>query len=155
LVPNAELHLYTGPKTYGGTWSKKMAPVLEMARKMDNCGVFLHEPVPKQELAAVMRESRAMLYRGDRGETFCLAASEALETGIPLVTQGIGALRERFIDGKNGILAPSERDFVEAAVRVLRDDAYWRRLHKGAMEASGSRNWADVARDFESFLPTA
>ena len=46
-----------------------------------------------------------MLYRGDEGETFCLAVAEAQALGVPAVVQPLGAVAERVIDGVTGTVA--------------------------------------------------
>src|SRR5690348_13956130 len=79
-VPGAELHLFSGPRTYGAAGMRKaaaMLPVLDRAAAMAGAGVVLREPVAKAALAAEMRMMRVFLYRGDEGETFCAAAGEA------------------------------------------------------------------------------
>ena len=107
-VPAAELHLYCGPAVYGAVGDAKagaMAAVLARADGLAAKGVRRHAPLPREPLAAALEEARVMLYRGDEGETFCLAVAEAQALGLPAVVQNLGAVAERVIDGVTGAVA--------------------------------------------------
>ncbi len=155
-VPEAELHLFSGPRTYGAAGARKQAamlPVLERAAAMAAAGVVLREPVAKAALAAEMRRMRVFLYRGDVGETFCAAAGEAQAMGIPGVVQPIGSLAERIVDGVTGTVARDGDVFAEAAVSLLTDDELWRRQHDAALACQRGFGWDEAAAEFEKLLP--
>lgn len=152
-VPNAELHLFVGPQTYGGLRAERMAPLLARARALGADGVILRDPLPKSQLANELRQARVMLYRGDPGETFCLAAAAAQAMGVPLVTAGIGALIERVVDGVTGTVAAAPDAFAAATVALLTDDVLWSAQHEAALKRRTGRTWDDVAADFEELLP--
>src|SRR5262249_2002236 len=69
-------------------------------------------------------------------ETFCLAVAEAQAAGLPVVTSDRAALAERVTDGVDGFLIPGrpgkpkgyEEAFVQAVVRLLREDDLWGRM---------------------------
>jgi glycosyltransferase involved in cell wall biosynthesis len=154
-VPGAELHIYAGPSVYGGVSgeaSRRMEAVLARADALCGCGVRRHQPVGRDELARVLAGARAMLYRGDPGETFCLALAEAQAMGVPAVVQPIGCVAERVVDGKTGCVAASDDEFVEAAIAVLRDDDLWRRWHKGALATQRGLSWDEVAARYEALI---
>jgi len=94
-----------------------------------------------------------MLYRGDPGETFCLAVAEAQAMGVPAVVQPLGSLGERVIDGISGRVAHTDDAFAEAAIAVLRDDEVWRRWHLGALTTQRGLSWDEVAARFERLMP--
>ena len=155
-VPGGELHIFSGPRTYGAAGARKaeaMLPVLRRAAAMADTGIVLREPVAKSVLAAEMRSMRIFLYRGDRGETFCAAAGEAQAMGIPGVVQDIGSLRERVLDGITGTVARDEASFADAAVRLLGDDALWLRQHQAALARQRDFGWLEAAAQFEKLLP--
>ena len=93
-VPQAELHIYAGA---GGLrrrrcgeeadrWRRSWpAPIRSIA-----CGVRRFAPVGREALAAALAGARVMLYRGDPGETFCLALAEAQAMGVPAVVHPAG-----------------------------------------------------------------
>jgi len=152
-VPGAELHIYAGPAVYAQAMSKTaqlMETVLERADGLAQYGVRRHEPVGREALARVLAEARVMLYRGDPGETFCLALAEAQAMGMPAVVQPLGAVVERIVDGETGRIAADESAFADAAVAALRDDDLWRRWHAAALASQRGLSWDEVAARFEA-----
>ena len=153
--PTAELHLFTGAATYGEfgrARAAQMAPVLHKAETLAGSGVVLRGPQPKQVLAAEMTRARVLLYRGDPGETFCLAVGEAQAAGLPAVVQDIGCVAERVIDGETGFVASHDGDFAGAAVRLLADDTMWRRHSRAAAARQRGWGWNEAAAAFEELL---
>jgi glycosyltransferase involved in cell wall biosynthesis len=154
-VPLAELHLFSGPSTYGSHGQKKaheMEPILEYARQLVNWGVVLRAPVSKSVLADEMRNARVLLYRGDPGETFCLAVAEAQAAGMPAVVGRLGSVPERVIDGTTGFIADREASFAEAAVALLQDDDLWRRQHAASLLSQRHWGWQEAAEAFEALI---
>ncbi len=159
-VPKAELHVFSGPTTYGAVGAAKaadMMPVLAQARAMKEAGVVLRDPLPRAALAAELPQFRVFTYRGSEDETFCLAAGEAQAAGVPAVVCDIGALAERVRDRDSGfVVTPEagrdERDFAAATIKILTDDNLWRRLHKGALAHQRQRGWDEAAAEFESLI---
>ncbi|GAA0581159.1 glycosyltransferase [Craurococcus roseus] len=151
-VPAAELHLYTGAATYGGDarLAARAAPVLARAASLAGAGVRLRDPMPRPALAERLGAARAMLYRGDPGETFCLALAEAQAIGLPCVVTPLGAVAERVVDGETGVVAWSDDAFAEAAVRLLSDDAAWSAMHAAALARGPGPDWDSVAARFEA-----
>jgi glycosyltransferase involved in cell wall biosynthesis len=155
-VPDAELHIFAGAAVYGGGVSderaREMERILTRADALSACGVRRHAPVGREMLASVLAGARVMLYRGDPGETFCLALAEAQAMGVPAVVQPIGAVAERVTDGCSGRVARTDETFVEAAVAVLRDDTLWREWHRGALATRRGLDWDTIAGRFESVV---
>ncbi|MBL6078213.1 glycosyltransferase [Belnapia sp. T18] len=151
-VPGAELHLYGGAATYGGDarLAARAAPVLARAAALAEEGVRLLAPLPRPALAARLTEARVMLYRGDPGETFCLALAEAQAVGLPAVVTPLGAVAERVAEGETGHIAASDVDFAAAAIRLLGDDMAWSALHRGALARGPGPSWSDIATRFEA-----
>jgi glycosyltransferase involved in cell wall biosynthesis len=154
-VQRAELHIYAGSAVYGlaGTLrAQRIEKVLARAASFASCGVRCFPPVGREALANALLGSRVMLYRGDPGETFCLALAEAQAMGIPAVVKPLGAVPERLVDGVTGRVAQDDDEFVAAAVTVLRDDILWRRWHLAALERQRGLSWDDVAERFEGLM---
>jgi glycosyltransferase involved in cell wall biosynthesis len=151
-VPAAELHLYTGAATYGGDarLAARAAPALARAASLDGAGVRLRDPLPRPALAERLGAARLMLYRGDPGETFCLALAEAQAVGVPCVVTRLGAVVERVADGETGVAARNDDAFAEAAVRLLSDDAAWSAMHAAALARGPGPDWDAVAARFEA-----
>jgi len=157
-LPKAELHVFSGPSTYGtAAKAERMLPVLAFAKRMSEAGVVLREPLPKAELARELPSFRLFTYRGTEDETFCMAAAEAQAAGVPAVVCAIGSLPERVINRSSGFVvsAEPERDedeFVSATLKVLSDDGLWSRLHAGALAKQRARSWDQAAADFERLI---
>jgi glycosyltransferase involved in cell wall biosynthesis len=151
-VPEAELHIYAGAAVYGGAGAERMRRVLERADELRDRGVHRRAPVGRAALVSALRGARAMLYRGDPGETFCLAVAEAQAMGVPAVVQPLGSLAERVTDGISGRIAHTGDAFAEAAIAVLRDDQLWRRWHLGALNSRRGISWDEVAARFERLM---
>ena len=155
-LPGAELHIYAGPAVYRGGASEpateRMAAVLARADALRASGVHRHEPASREELVEVLGGSRAMLYRGDPGETFCLSLAEAQAMGVPAVVRPIGSVVERVVDGRTGRIAASDDEFVGTAITLLRDDDLWRRWHRGALAMQRGLSWDDVAARYETLI---
>jgi glycosyltransferase involved in cell wall biosynthesis len=154
-VPTAELHIYAGLSVYGGAIRRAhdFNAVLAHAETLAGEGVFRHDPVGRDALVEVLTGARTMLYRGDPGETFCLALAEAQALGVPAVVMPLGSVGERVIDGVSGRVAKNDDAFVEAAINVLRDDALWRQWHCGALEHQRGLSWDEVAARYEALIP--
>jgi len=93
-----------------------------------------------------------MLYRGDPGETFCLALAEAQAMGVPAIVEPLGSARERVIDGISGRIAENDDAFAAGAIAVLRDDALWRQWHLAALAHQRGSSWDTIAGRFEALM---
>jgi glycosyltransferase involved in cell wall biosynthesis len=151
-VPGAELHIYAGAAVYGRGASPKMEEILRHADTLRAFGVRRFAPVGRKQLASALMSARAMLYRGDVGETFCLALAEAQAMGVPAVVKPLGSAGERVIDGKTGRIAEDDDGFAAAAVAALRDDELWRRWHLAALDNQRGLSWDAVAARFEALM---
>jgi len=154
-VPQAELHIFAGPTVYRGVAAEsaeKMQTVLARAEDMQADGVHRHTPVGRPALALMLADARVMLYRGDPGETFCLALAEAQAMGVPAVVQPRGSVVERVIDRVTGHITADEDSFANAAIALLRDDDLWRRFHAEALARQRGQSWDEIAAQFEALI---
>jgi glycosyltransferase involved in cell wall biosynthesis len=156
-VPDAELHVFSGPATYGahgGARAAQMAPILDKARSLASQGVVLRAPIPKEDLARELGTARVLPYRGDPGETFCLAVGEAQAAGVPAVVQNIGCVAERVVDRETGFVAADDRAFADATIALLTDDDLWRRQSTEAIAVQRRWGWPEAAAAFERLIPS-
>ncbi|HTV90638.1 MAG TPA: glycosyltransferase [Stellaceae bacterium] len=153
-VPEAELHVYAGPAVYAGGGDKAdlMRAALARAEALQAQGVRRFAPVPHGELAAVLAGARLMLYRGDPGETFCLALAEAQAMGVPAVVEPVGCVAERVSDRRTGIVAADDEAFAAAAIALLRDARLWHSFHTAALAMQRGLAWDEVAASFEALI---
>jgi glycosyltransferase involved in cell wall biosynthesis len=152
VLPEAELHIYAGPAVYGMAEAPRMQAALARADSLATYGIRRFPPMGRARLAEALLGARGMLYRGDPGETFCLALAEAQAIGVPVVVQPLGSAPERVIDGVTGCVAIDDDTFAAAAIAVLRDDALWEKWHRAALVCQRGLSWDDVAARFEALM---
>ena len=58
-----------------------------------------------------LSKARVFLIPGHKAELFCLAAAEASQMCIPIVTLGYGCLSERVVHEKTGFIANNDEEF--------------------------------------------
>ena len=67
----------------------------------------------QRNLVKDLQSARMILIPGHKAELFCLAAAEASQMCIPIVTLGYGCLSERVIHGKTGYIAKNNNEFAK------------------------------------------
>ncbi len=149
----AQLIAHSGADLYAAKPRTREAMEQALASVAGVAGIELQPIVQRDALIDVLRRARVFLYPGDPTETFCLSVAEAQALGVPSVVYARGALPERVIAGKTGFVAKSEAEFVDAARRLLSDDALWLAQHRACLATQNKRGWADMAADFERLLP--
>ena len=150
-VPTAELHVFAGWKTYGA-WGisvkKRMQTEIDYAALFASSNVIIRDVIPKTVLFEEMKNGRAIFYRGDRAETFCLAVAEAQALGLPAVVCDLGSMKERVAHGVTGFVVNSEVDFESAAIRVLNDDVLFETMSLASSQKYAEMNWSAAATQF-------
>ncbi|HEY1750266.1 MAG TPA: glycosyltransferase [Caulobacteraceae bacterium] len=114
--------------------------------------VRVHPSAPRPKLLEAMRAARVMLYLGHKCEAFCMSLAEAQALGVPAVIAPVAALPERVIDGVTGFHQADPAAFAQAAVRLLTDDALWRRQHEAALKLQQGITVEEYARRFEAAI---
>ncbi len=97
-----------------------------------------------------LRNTRVLLAPGHVSETFCLAAAEAIALGVPVVTLGIGSLKERVRNGVDGFVC---KNYAEMALRtreLLSNHALWLRMQAAGISTRAGRDWHSVAGKWQS-----
>ena len=154
-LPTGELHIFSSPKTYrehGNSKLDKMNNILHKASKLKHKGIILRDPLAKKNLAKELGGFRALLYRGDEGETYCLAVGESQASGVPCVVQDVGCVAERVIDGVTGFVAKDDQKFADFALQILKNDVLWKSQHEAAIKHQRNWSWDKAAAEFENFL---
>ena len=154
-IPNAELHIFSSPKTYGEHGDQRlilMNRILNLAKKLKRKGVILRDPLPKKKLAKEINQSRVILYRGDPGETYCLAIGESQACGVPAVVQNIGCVAERVVDKVTGYVAKDDEEFCENAIEILSNDLKWKEMHEAAIRLQRNWTWKNAAIEIEKLV---
>ncbi len=154
-VPDAVLNVYGVHMLREGedawhTWAGVVLPT-GMPDHV-KASVRIHPSATRQQLIAAMRESRVMLYLGNKDEAFCLSLAEAQALGVPCVVAPVACLPERVVDGVTGFHQADPEAFADSAVSLLTDDPLWRRQHEAALARQQGLDWAEYAARFEKAI---
>ena len=84
---------------------------------------------------------------GHKAELYCLAAEEARELCIPIVTMGIGSLYERVEHGKTGFIAKNENEFASYTLELFNNETLWNQMRSNLIKIRGKSNWSDSANN--------
>ncbi len=96
----------------------------------------------QQDLINDLMRSRISLIPGHKAELFCLAAEEARELCIPIVTLGIGSLSERVIHEKTGFVANDVNQFAQYALELFKNDELWSTMRNNLLNLRGTKVWS-------------
>ncbi len=92
-----------------------------------------------------LQSARMVVLPGHKAELYCLAAEEARELCIPIITMGIGSLSERVIHEKTGFIAKNEHDFANYILKLFKDDKLWNSLRENLIKKRKINTWKIVA----------
>ena len=102
----------------------------------------------KNELADDLNNSRIMLIPGHKAELFCIAAEEAREMCVPIVTLGIGCLKERVEHCKTGFIANNYKEFCNFTNLLFKDDSLLIGMKKYLYKLRNTKKWSIIAEKF-------
>ena len=92
-------------------------------------------------------KSKIFLVPGHKAELFCLAAEEARELCLPIVTLGIGCLSERVEHEKTGFIANNENEFSNYVIELFKNDRLWNQMRSNLIKLRGSVNWTKATNN--------
>ena len=122
--------------------------ITPIKEKLKNFNIFNREFSDKIKLINDISNSRFVLIPGHKAELFCISAEEARELCVPVITLGIGCLKERVEHGKTGLIANSQKQFADYIIQLFNDDNMWNFFRKNLFELRGSKKWQDIAKKF-------
>lgn len=97
--------------------------------------------LPKNELIDFLKNFRLLIIPGHKGEVFCNVAEEAKALGIPIITMGMGALKERVTNNYNGFLCHNLEDFKIKILQLLKDDDLYLKFRNNLIRDRGQNKW--------------
>jgi len=92
-----------------------------------------------------LKDYRALTYLGHKSDIFTLTAEEAIKLCLPVVTFGIGSLKERVTHDETGFLAKNEQEFADYTIKLLNDDNFYLALKKKMKRKRNENNWDYIA----------
>ena len=114
--------------------------------------VYLRLKGNKKTLINELKESKLFITPGHKTEVFCLAAEEARELCLPIVTMGYGCLYERVIHEETGFIAKNIEEFVYYSNLVLSNNEIFTNLRKNLFKRRNARNYSQVKNDLIELL---
>ncbi len=113
-----------------------------------NFGIFNRNFVIKDEYINQINKSRVIILPGHKAELYCLAASEAQELCIPIVTMGIGSLSERVEHNITGLVAKNRDQFSNYIIDIFSNDDLWSSIRKNLLSQRGKKTWLNASKRF-------
>ena len=117
-------------------------------KKYDEFNIINRSLSNRNNLIKDLLNTRVFLVPGHKAELYCLAAEEARELCIPIVTLGIGSLNERVIHNKTGFIAKTTKEFAEYTIKLFKDDELWGEIRENLYNLRNSNNWDLATKDF-------
>ncbi len=111
-----------------------------------NFNIYKRAIVNQHDLIKDLLKSKIFLVPGHKAELFCLAAEEAKELCIPIVTLGKGCLSERVEHGKTGFVAKNEKEFADYVLELFKNEFLWNGIRDYLITIRGKKNWQLVAK---------
>ena len=127
-------------------------PPYNISENDKKLSIIIREKSDKKKLIEDLINSRVMLNPGHKGEVFCLAAEEAKELCLPIVTMGYGSLSERVEHEKTGFIAKNFNEFINYSIEILNNEKTYFELKNNLINLRGKRTYRDVAVDFIKIL---
>ena len=132
ITKNNELKLYVTP----------------VNNNLEKFGIFNRNFVDKNEFINQLVKSRVILLPGHKAELYCLAASEAQELCIPIVTMGIGSLSERVEHNNTGLIAKNKKQFSDYIIEIFSNNELWLTFRNNLLSKRGQKTWFNATKHF-------
>ena len=114
--------------------------------------IFLRTIGSRSEMIDEMKSYRALTYLGHKSDIFTLTAEEAIKMCLPVVTFGIGSLKERVTHNETGFIAKNDQEFSDYTIKLLNDDDFYLDLKSKMKNKRKENNWEFIANEWASFF---
>ena len=114
--------------------------------------IFLRTIGSRSEMIDEMKNYRALTYLGHKSDIFTLTAEEAIKMCLPVITFGIGSLKERVTHNETGFIAKSDQEFADYTIKLLNDDDFYLDLKSKMKNKRKENNWEFIANKWASFF---
>ncbi len=107
--------------------------------------IFLRNIKSRSGMIDEMKEYRALTYLGHKSDIFTLTCEEAVKMCLPVVTFGIGSVRDRVNHNETGFIAENEQEFAYYTLKLLNDDDFYKNLKNKMFNVRHQNNWNDIS----------
>ena len=115
-------------------------------------GIFLRTIGSRSEMIQELKGYRALTYLGHKSDIFTLTAEEAIKLCLPVVTFGIGSLKERVTHNETGFIAKNDQEFADYTIKLLEDDDFYLSLKNIMKKKRKENNWDFIANQWLEFF---
>ncbi len=114
--------------------------------------IFLRSIGTRQEMIDELKNYRALTYLGHKSDIFTLTAEEAIKLCLPVITFGIGSLKERVTHMETGFIAKNDQEFADYTIKLLSDDMFYMNMKKKMKMRRKENNWEYIAREWINYF---
>ena len=130
---NNEAKLYINPNLINYTDNMKVNNIFE--RKYGT----------RKELVDELKNTRVFAYTGHKSDIWVLTVEEAVQMCVPVVTYGIGSVKDRVKHDETGYVVKSDKEFAYYMEKILFDDEFYLNLKRKMLKNRGFKNWDYIA----------
>ena len=117
-----------------------------------NNNIFLRNIGSRSQMINELNNYRALTYLGHKSDIFTLTAEEAIKLCLPVVTFGIGSLKERVTHNETGFIASNDQEFADFTIKLLNDDIFYLDFKKKMHEKRHENNWEFIANEWIKYF---
>lgn len=88
----------------------------------------------QKDLIELGCSSRMLCYPGHLNETGCRVALDAIGLGLPIISCGIGSLKDLVFHNKTGFIEKSEKAFAKRVIECMTNDTLWKNMSQAALQ---------------------
>ncbi|KQM62607.1 glycosyltransferase family 4 protein [Chryseobacterium sp. Leaf201] len=114
-----------------GNMTKQAEKTLALLDQNIRTQIIFYNYLEKNEIIEKIRKAHVLLYPSE-GETFGLALCEAMALRKPVICSGIEAFQEIIQHQKNGIIASTKNDFIDAVEMIFSDNILSEKISSNA-----------------------
>ena len=114
--------------------------------------IFNRKMLDKKEYIDEIKKSRMIILPGHKAELFCMAAMEATELNLPIVTMGIGSLSERVEHGVTGLISNNKRNFIRNIIELYQNNILWNEIKLNLQKRRGQNTWLHASKNLIKIL---
>ena len=114
--------------------------------------IFLRKIGSRNEMINELKDYRALTYIGHKSDIFTLTAEEAIKLCLPVVTFGIGSLKERVQHLETGFIVKNDQEFADYTIKLLSDDEFYLNLKRKMKSKRNENNWGFIANEWIDYF---
>ncbi len=126
--------------------------LLEYNDKLKKKNIFLRSIGSRQDMINELKTYRALTYLGHKSDIFTLTAEEAIKLCLPVITFGIGSLKERVKHMETGYIAKNDQDFANFTIKLLNDDEFYLDMKRNMKKKRKDNNWETIADEWIKYF---